>query len=129
MNGQPSAPFSIGARVTSSGKVGTVRFIGTTQFSSGIWVGIELDQPTGKNDGSVQGVRYFNCLANAVSGQAAGAGGAYGLFVRPNAAKPLSDRSRQSLVSTPTLTPMPQRLSSPPTKRVRIDPEFCLVLF
>ncbi|KAJ3591272.1 hypothetical protein NHX12_009218 [Muraenolepis orangiensis] len=46
---------------TAPRQPGTLRFCGTTEFASGQWVGVELDQPEGKNDGSVGGVRYFIC--------------------------------------------------------------------
>ncbi|XP_029354966.1 kinesin-like protein KIF13B isoform X4 [Echeneis naucrates] len=62
-----------GAYVTVGGnKAGTVRYIGATQFAEGVWVGVELDTPVGKNDGSVGGQRYFLCKPG------------YGVLVRPN---------------------------------------------
>ena len=58
-------PFKKDDRVIVSGnKVGIVKYIGTTEFAEGIWIGVELDQPNGKNDGSVQGKRYFMCQPN-----------------------------------------------------------------
>uniref|UniRef100_A0A8D9BFU1 Restin homolog n=1 Tax=Cacopsylla melanoneura TaxID=428564 RepID=A0A8D9BFU1_9HEMI len=42
-------------------KTGVLRFKGTTQFAQGEWCGVELDEPVGKNDGTVEGVRYFQC--------------------------------------------------------------------
>ncbi|XP_055378395.1 kinesin-like protein KIF13A isoform X4 [Condylostylus longicornis] len=40
---------------------GIISFIGQTHFQNGIWIGVELDTPTGKNDGTVQGIPYFHC--------------------------------------------------------------------
>jgi hypothetical protein len=42
-------------------KVGTLRYFGEIELTSGQFCGVELDEPAGLNDGSVQGVRYFTC--------------------------------------------------------------------
>ncbi|XP_035829126.1 CAP-Gly domain-containing linker protein 3 [Aplysia californica] len=47
--------------VVAGQRKGTVKFIGETQFAPGVWYGVELDRPVGKNDGSVNGVTYFSC--------------------------------------------------------------------
>ena len=51
---------------------GTIAFIGETQFATGIWYGVILDQPNGKNNGTVKDVKYFDCEAN------------HGIFVKEN---------------------------------------------
>ena len=61
-------PPDVGDRVlvvTSAGtKTGILRYLGPTEFASGEWAGIELDAGVGRNDGSVNGKRYFQCEAN-----------------------------------------------------------------
>ncbi|XP_026197072.1 kinesin-like protein KIF13B isoform X2 [Anabas testudineus] len=52
-------------------KSGTVRYVGPTDFAEGTWVGVELEVPAGKNDGSVGGKHYFHCNPG------------YGVLVRP----------------------------------------------
>ena len=43
---------------------GVIRYIGEAEFGEGIWLGVELRKPKGKNDGSVNGKRYFTCPEN-----------------------------------------------------------------
>ena len=48
------------------------RFVGQCAgLPKGFWVGVEYDEPVGKNDGSAKGTRYFKCADG------------YGGFVRP----------------------------------------------
>jgi len=42
--------------------VGILRYYGEINLTSGLFCGVELDEPAGLNDGSVQGVRYFTCI-------------------------------------------------------------------
>ena len=58
----PLDDFIIGDRVFVSGsKPGYIAFLGETQFAPGEWAGVVLDEIIGKNDGSVNGVKYFQC--------------------------------------------------------------------
>jgi dynactin 1 len=45
--------------VTGKDVRGVVAYIGSTMFASGKWIGIILDEPKGKNNGTVQGRSYF----------------------------------------------------------------------
>jgi len=49
---------SVPGQVTRRGEV---KYIGEVHFKPGMWVGIQYDEPFGKNDGSVEGKRYFQC--------------------------------------------------------------------
>ncbi|KAK3094997.1 hypothetical protein FSP39_008880 [Pinctada imbricata] len=62
----------VGSRVqlVEKGFIGTVAYVGTTLFSSGKWIGVNLDDAKGKNNGTVQGRSYFTCEDN------------HGIFVR-----------------------------------------------
>jgi len=57
----------------SDDRRGTISYIGPVPEIPGIgsWIGVTLDEPTGKNNGSVKGKQYFQCGNN------------YGVFVRP----------------------------------------------
>lgn len=92
----------------TDGRKATVRFVGQTHFATGDWVGVELEDDGGKNDGSVQGERYFDCEMGR------------GMFVRPvtisviqQPAPPPQQRPRQaSRPSSMTAAPVARRPSS-----------------
>ena len=66
------AGLEVGASVLVRNQPATVRFVGETDFAEGVWVGLSLQRAVGRNDGSVQGVRYFSCQPE------------HGLFVPPS---------------------------------------------
>lgn len=85
-----TADLRVGLRVlTGAGftKKGEIKFIGTTQFASGEWIGVLLDQPEGKNDGTVNDVKYFQADTDC------------GLFVRRVQVK-LDEEVKSASVST-----------------------------
>ncbi|XP_017732522.1 PREDICTED: CAP-Gly domain-containing linker protein 4 isoform X5 [Rhinopithecus bieti] len=85
-----SLGLKLGDRVVIAGqKVGTLRFCGTTEFASGQWAGIELDEPEGKNNGSVGKVQYFKCAPK------------YGIFAPLSKISKAKDR-RKNVAHTPS---------------------------
>ncbi|XP_036006382.1 dynactin subunit 1 isoform X4 [Fundulus heteroclitus] len=93
-------PVKVGSlvEVIGKGQRGTVAYIGTTLFASGKWVGVILDEPKGKNDGTVQGKRYFTCEEN------------HGIFVRQSQIQLVDDGADTSPETPePTTGRVPKR--------------------
>jgi len=101
------AEFSVGQVIQlGDGRLATIRYIGEAHFQHGEWIGVELDDESGKNDGSVQGQRYFDCEPGR------------GMFVRPAAvayvepAIPAPAPPAKPIKSATALTKKPARPSS-----------------
>ena len=62
-------------QLNDGGRLAIVRYVGQTEFAAGEWIGVELEDDSGKNDGSVKGQRYFDCDMGR------------GMFLRPTAIK------------------------------------------
>ncbi|XP_017116714.1 restin homolog isoform X16 [Drosophila elegans] len=110
--------MAVGDRViVSSGfgsRPGILRYLGETQFAPGNWCGVELDEPSGKNDGAVDDIRYFECKPK------------YGVFVpiakvslSPSSKKTRLSRtgSRESLTSIGTMN----SIATTATSRMRMN--------
>lgn len=63
----------LGTRFALSGYIGTIRYVGEVEGTSGVWLGVEWDDSNrGKHDGVKDGKRYFACLSPGA-----------GSFIRP----------------------------------------------
>ncbi|XP_077324321.1 coiled-coil domain-containing protein 187 [Lithobates pipiens] len=68
----PLFNFEIGDRVlVKLSKPGTLNYKGSMAFRDGYWAGVVLDKAEGDNDGTFEGIRYFDCPVQC------------GVFVRP----------------------------------------------
>ncbi|XP_068174879.1 centrosome-associated protein 350 [Antennarius striatus] len=73
--------FNIGDRVlVGYVQPGTLRFKGSTSFANGFWAGVELDKSEGSNNGTYDGVVYFECDKN------------HGIFAPPDKVTHLPDK-------------------------------------
>ena len=106
----PEYSPTVGDLASFKDQTGTIKFVGETDFSTGVWCGLVLEIPMGKNNGTVRGKSYFECKDK------------HGLFVRPEhltfvegkqkltsitqADETKSkDQKSVALVSTPPVTP------------------------
>ncbi|XP_048832644.1 centrosome-associated protein 350 isoform X4 [Brienomyrus brachyistius] len=81
--------FNIGDRVlVSNVQPGTLRFKGSTSFAKGFWAGVELDKSEGSNNGTYDGVVYFECEEG------------HGIFAPPDKVSLLSEKFEVSYVDT-----------------------------
>ncbi|KAH7729294.1 Protein DNC-1 e [Aphelenchoides avenae] len=71
--------LKLGLRISTDKGTGEVAYVGKTKFSEGDWVGVILDEPNGKNNGSVNGETYFSCTDG------------YGIFIKPSQVRMLNE--------------------------------------
>lgn len=87
-------------------KPGVIAYLGETQFAPGQWAGVVLNDPVGKNDGSVGGVRYFECQP------------LQGIFTRPSKLTRQLVGEGSDSHSTDSLTAQHGSGGAPPGQRV-----------
>ena len=53
--------MNVGDEISLRGLKGVIRYVGEYHVKPGTWVGIELETPRGKNNGTIAGKQYFEC--------------------------------------------------------------------
>ncbi|EXJ89077.1 hypothetical protein A1O3_02141 [Capronia epimyces CBS 606.96] len=102
--------IKIGCTVqTQDGREGVVRYIGPLHIAAGEWLGIELPDNTGKNDGSVKGQRYFQCASG------------FGIFVRRESAVKIVKQPVQGLKTNGTSSANAPLIKPRPSSGVTAD--------
>ncbi|ODV97812.1 hypothetical protein PACTADRAFT_31241 [Pachysolen tannophilus NRRL Y-2460] len=76
----------VGQKIKVKGEYGIIRYIGETEFANGEWIGIELIDSIGKNNGSVNDVKYFELEKQD--------GNNYGIFIRAGACEIVDDENQ-----------------------------------
>src|SRR5690348_13088899 len=82
----------------TDGRNAVIRYVGFPHFAAGEWIGVELEDGSGKNDGSVQGERYFDCEMGR------------GMFVRAQAVDVVKQAPPPP---PPKAAPVPKKTSRP----------------
>ncbi|XP_055327484.1 kinesin-like protein KIF13A isoform X1 [Paramacrobiotus metropolitanus] len=97
----------VGKKVTlvRGNHLGVVRFIGPTSLGDGQWIGVALDGAHGKNDGSLEGKRYFTCSPK------------HGVFVRPAHIIPFHPK-----ITTPSRSLPPSQPPSASNRKAPMKP-------
>lgn len=119
---------------------GVIAFIGQTEFAPGTWIGVELDAPTGnffvelffyflkrycsneninlltigKNDGVIQGVRYFTCKPK------------HGIFVRAD--KLILDKRGRAMRQYKNLEPTEHPMRRSTSRGIKDSCILCTVI-
>ncbi|XP_073964092.1 dynactin subunit 1 [Choristoneura fumiferana] len=98
--------LALGQRVKVVGKdvKGSVAYVGYPTFATGKWIGVILDEPKGKNNGTIRGHAYFTCDEN------------YGVFVRQTQIQ-LLDGEDNPMESSMTSVDEPREARAPPSNR------------
>ncbi|KAL7291348.1 hypothetical protein TKK_0014946 [Trichogramma kaykai] len=84
----------IGQRVEIAGKdcQGVIAYVGHPAFAAGKWIGVILDEPKGRNNGTIKGQFYFKCPDN------------HGMFVRQTQLIMLDDAGNRQDSASPALS-------------------------